>query len=101
MSAREANSVNSLKKPVLFLHGMGSSSTYFVSSGPGLNSTEQDPSNPESTKWTVKGKAVPYQMVDTDEYDVWLLNQRGNYYSRQHNYFDPDTQPEFWNFSFE
>lgn len=31
---------------------------------------------------TLMGKAFPYQLVDTGKYDVWLMNQRGNFYSR-------------------
>lgn len=26
---------------------------------------------------------------------------RGNTYSRQHEFLEPDTEPEFWDFSFE
>lgn len=47
------------------------------------------------------GKALPYQLVDTGNYDVWLMNARGNYYSRRHQWLDPNTQTEFWDFSFE
>jgi lysosomal acid lipase/cholesteryl ester hydrolase len=45
--------------------------------------------------------AIPFQLVDTGKYDVWLLNSRGNHHSRKHLWLDPDTQPEFWDFSFE
>ena len=45
------------------------------------------------------GKAFPYQLADTGKYDVWMMNQRGNFYSRQHLWLNPDTQPEFWDFS--
>lgn len=47
------------------------------------------------------GKALPYQLVDTGKYDVWLMNSRGNHYSRRHLWMDPNTQHEFWDFSFE
>ena len=40
-------------------------------------------------------------MADSGEYDIWLFNARGNYYSREHEFLDADTQPEYWNFSFE
>ena len=33
-------------------------------------------------------------------FDVWMNNSRGNCYSRQHKYLDPDNDKEFWNFSF-
>ena len=33
-------------------------------------------------------------------FDVWLNNSRGNYYSRDHKYLDPDVDEEYWNFSF-
>lgn len=32
-------------------------------------------------------------------YDVWLGNQRGNKYSRQHKYLNPDTDDQYWSFS--
>ena len=33
-------------------------------------------------------------------YDVWLNNSRGNLYSRNHKYLDPDNDEKFWDFSF-
>ena len=33
-------------------------------------------------------------------YDVWAANTRGNLYSRNHTTLDPNTSPEFWDFSF-
>lgn len=33
-------------------------------------------------------------------YDVWLNNTRGNFYSRHHKKYDPDVDPEFWQWSF-
>ena len=32
-------------------------------------------------------------------YDVWLGNQRGNKYSRQHKYLNPDVDEAYWKFS--
>lgn len=36
-------------------------------------------------------------------YDVWVcvLNVRGNVYSRNHTYYDPDKDLEYWQFSFD
>lgn len=31
---------------------------------------------------------------------MWLLNSRGNRHCRNHRYVD-DTDPEFWDYSFE
>lgn len=33
-------------------------------------------------------------------FDVWLNNSRGNCYSRDHKYLDPDNDEEYWDFSF-
>lgn len=33
-------------------------------------------------------------------YDVWLSNDRGNFYSKQHLHLNPGISGEFWNFSF-
>lgn len=48
----------------------------------------------------IKGEAIPYQLADTGNYDVWLWNARGNYYSREHLWLDPDSDTQFWEFSF-
>lgn len=33
-------------------------------------------------------------------FDVWLINCRGNKYSRKHTSLDPNFDSEFWRFSF-
>nr|XP_026492237.1 lipase 3-like [Vanessa tameamea] len=33
-------------------------------------------------------------------HDVWIGNNRGNKYSRRHQYLDPNTDREFWDYSF-
>lgn len=30
-----------------------------------------------------------------------MMNARGNFFSRDHLWLNPDTQPEFWDFSME
>ncbi len=40
-------------------------------------------------------------MSDTNIYDVWLINFRGNSYSREHAWLDADSDESYWNFSFE
>ena len=32
--------------------------------------------------------------------DLWLNNSRGNRFSRNHKYYDPDVHEQYWNFSF-
>lgn len=39
-------------------------------------------------------------MLAEDGYDVWLPDARGNYYSRMHAKLNPDTDAEYWNYSF-
>jgi lysosomal acid lipase/cholesteryl ester hydrolase len=33
-------------------------------------------------------------------FDVWLGNNRGTTFSRNHTYMDPDREKKFWEFSF-
>jgi lysosomal acid lipase/cholesteryl ester hydrolase len=42
-----------------------------------------------------------YILADTGLFDVWMINFRGNTYSRSHVFLDPEMQKEFWDFSFE
>lgn len=72
------------RRPVLMLHGILQSSFRWVLNGP----------NGES-------KAPAYQLADSGDYDVWLLNVRGNAFSREHSFLDADSAPKFWDFSFE
>ena len=79
------------RQSVLVLHGIDSSSYHMVMAGPGR----------EGEDGLVHGKAIPYQLVDTGNFDVWLFNARGNKYSRHHLWLHPDSEPDFWDFSFE
>ena len=45
--------------------------------------------------------SIPYQLADTGKYDVWLTNARGSSFSRKHLWLDPDSDTEYWNFSFQ
>lgn len=53
-----------------------------------------------SDTWLLCGpdNGIAYMLVDAG-YDVWLINPRGNLYSRKHKTLLP-SQPEFWEFSF-
>lgn len=66
------------KPPVLLAHGILSSSADYIVMGP--------------------NKSLAFLLHD-QKYDVWLLNYRGNRYSRKHNFLNPNNGPRFWQFS--
>ncbi|XP_026673789.1 lipase 3-like isoform X2 [Ceratina calcarata] len=66
------------KRPVLIQHGLSGSSADWILLGP--------------------GRTLAYMLVDAG-YDVWLGNNRGNVYSRNHISMLPNER-NFWNFSF-
>lgn len=41
----------------------------------------------------------PAFMLADEGYDVWLANHRGNKHSRNHTVLNPDSDSQFWNFS--
>ena len=53
------------------------------------------------TDWLMNGKISLAFVLAEKGYDVWLNNSRGNRYSRSHIYLDPDTDKQFWDYSFE
>uniref|UniRef100_A0A1B6GJH8 Lipase n=1 Tax=Cuerna arida TaxID=1464854 RepID=A0A1B6GJH8_9HEMI len=69
---------NSTKLPVLMMHGV-------------LAASEQ---------WVLKGPGQDLAFLLADEgHDVWLGDQRGNHYSRNHVKYNT-SQSEYWDFSF-
>ncbi|XP_059059192.1 lipase 3-like [Achroia grisella] len=80
---RDQNNEPDPNKPVvLVMHGLISSSAEFVVQGPEI--------------------ALGYALAEAG-YDVWLGNARGNFYSRENLYLDPNDRrnPEFWRFSWD
>jgi lysosomal acid lipase/cholesteryl ester hydrolase len=70
---------DSLKKVVLLQHGI------FDSSDSWIANVEKD--------------ALPFMLANMG-YDVWLGNNRGNKYSRNHKTLNPDNEKKFWYFSY-
>ena len=68
-----------MRPPILIQHGVFDSADFVVSHGPDLS---------------------PAFYLANLGYDVWVANARGNKYSRQHKYLNPDKDASFWNFSF-
>ncbi|KAK9510804.1 hypothetical protein O3M35_005511 [Rhynocoris fuscipes] len=64
--------------PVLFSHGLSTSSESFLIRG--------------------RKTTLAFQLADAG-FDVWLYDRRGNWYSREHVKYKPNTW-DFWNFSF-
>ncbi|KAF7287998.1 hypothetical protein GWI33_000058 [Rhynchophorus ferrugineus] len=64
---------------VLMMHGITGSSADFIVQG--------------------VGKSLAFQLADQG-FDVWIGNQRGNFYSRRHIMLDADFDQSFWDFSY-
>ncbi|XP_049818497.1 lipase 3-like isoform X2 [Aethina tumida] len=72
------NSNKNNDNPVLLSHGMGGCAENFLMLGP--------------------EKALAYQLAENG-FDVWLMNARGNFFSRKHQHLDPDSDIKFWKHS--
>lgn len=51
--------------------------------------------------WMSNGSESPAVVLAKNGFDVWLGNSRGNKFSRLHKTLDPDSHPEYWDFTFE
>ena len=69
------------REPVLLLHGIFGASDGFILNGPDLSPA--------------------FIVANSGKYDLWFMNVRGNTYSRQHQFLEPDADVEFWDYSFE
>ncbi|KAF2885017.1 hypothetical protein ILUMI_21133 [Ignelater luminosus] len=67
------------RNPVLLMHGLLGTSRDYVLTGP--------------------EKGLAYFLADRD-YDVWLGNARSTIYSKNHLRLNPDTDSDFWDYSF-
>jgi pimeloyl-ACP methyl ester carboxylesterase len=77
-SGREDQSGDGNSQPVLVMHGIPASSDSMI----------------------VNGADGSFSFVLADNsYDVWLINLRGNYYSRNHETLDPENDEEFWDYN--
>lgn len=70
---------SNLKKPILLSHGLSNSSHCWI-----VN---------------LCTKAPAFILAD-ENIDVWLINHRGSYLSREHLKFDAKVDEEYWDFSF-
>lgn len=50
--------------------------------------------------WIINGQDSLAFLLVEQGYDVWINNSRGNRYSRNHVRLDPDTDKQYWDFSF-
>lgn len=64
--------------PVILMHGLLQSSDSWLDAGPHAG--------------------LAYLLSDAC-YDLWVGNQRGNYYGRRHKTLNPDKDEKFWEFS--
>ncbi|XP_047996211.1 lipase 1-like [Leguminivora glycinivorella] len=67
-----------IEGPVLLMHGIADSADTFI----------------------IRGNLSLVITLADKGYDVWAGNTRGNKYGRRHKYLNPDTDKEFWDFSF-
>ncbi|KAJ8922556.1 hypothetical protein NQ315_007586 [Exocentrus adspersus] len=74
------SSNNTIRPPILFVHGLFASFNDYLVTGPGI--------------------AVGFEALDAG-YDVYLINTRGSRWSRSHEALDPRLDADkYWNFSF-
>lgn len=78
-------------KPVILFHGIMESGADFINNSPGGNYDED---------LSVVGNNLGFELAKRD-YDVWLGNARGNLYSRKHPKLNPETDMDYWNFSWD
>ncbi|CAH0715864.1 unnamed protein product, partial [Brenthis ino] len=77
---------------ILTLHRLTGKSRYPVLLMHGILGTSDD--------YILRGETSLGITLARDGYDVWFGNSRGNRYSREHVYLNPDRNDSYWDFSF-
>ncbi|XP_053201424.1 gastric triacylglycerol lipase-like [Panonychus citri] len=89
-------------KPVLLQSGLfGSSDDFIINSPDGYidQSFLKFRQSYQSVDYKKSGRNLGFLLANLG-YDVWLTNFRGNYYSRNHTTFDPNSS-EFWSTGYD
>lgn len=97
-----------MRRPILLYHGFADSSDGWIINSPGyLNKRGQyiEPCMNMNTTLNLNGKKVPIGstlgfVLAQFNYDVWLANARGNYYSRNHTSLKR-TDLQYWEFTID
>ncbi|XP_053202994.1 gastric triacylglycerol lipase-like [Panonychus citri] len=103
------------RKPIILQHGLLSSGADFIISSPdgsikdwvnhGLADNDIDNilANDVNINETINdpiGNNLGFVLANLG-YDVWISNSRGNIYSRNHSFLNPDKDSKFWEFTFD
>ena len=74
--AEALDKVHKEREPLLFMHGILSSSESFLINGP--------------------DSSPAFLLADTGKYDIWFMNARGNSYSKNHNFYESSISVDYW-----
>ncbi|XP_015793937.2 uncharacterized protein LOC107370456 [Tetranychus urticae] len=87
--------LNGRLKPILLIHGLFYSASIWLMNSPDGNILPWNSTSPPDDR----SNSLAFHLANKG-YDVWLLNNRGTSYSRNHTEYDTRSDSKFWDFSF-